>query len=89
MTETLVSIRIDPAGKRIEPAGKRPVGMNAATLLIEEDACAIVLVAHAQHGPASLGMLRDELRRRHAKVTRKPQDFVGTDADRLVVADCG
>jgi hypothetical protein len=63
--------------------------MDAASSLAEEDACAIVLVAHAQHGPASLGMLCDELRRRHAKAPRKPQDFVGADADRLVVTAAG
>ena len=37
----------------------------------------------------SLGMLCGELRRCHAKATRKPQDFVGTDADRLVVTATG
>jgi hypothetical protein len=63
--------------------------MNAASLLIEEYACAIVFLAHAQHGAAGLGMLCDELRRRHAKVTRKPQDFVRPDADRLVVTATG
>jgi hypothetical protein len=59
--------------------------MNTATFLTEEDACAIVLVAHAQHGPTSLRMPCDELCRRHAKTTRKPQDFVRADTDRLVV----
>jgi hypothetical protein len=89
MTETLMSIRINPACQRIETAGKRPVGMDAATLLIEDDACAFVLIAYAQHGSASLGMLCDELGRCHAKATRKPQDFVRTDADRLVVTATG
>jgi len=85
MTETLTSIRINPAGKWIESAGEGPVGMDATTLLIEENACAIVLGVCAQDGATSLCMLRDEFRRRHAKASRKPQDFVGTDADHLVV----
>jgi hypothetical protein len=59
--------------------------MNAATLLIEENACAIVLILHPQHGTAGLGVLFDELRRRHAEAPRQPQNLVSADADRLVV----
>jgi hypothetical protein len=85
MSETLDSIRINPAGKWIESAGKWPVWMDATPFFIEEDASAIVLVAHAQNGAASLGMPGDELRCRHAETSRKPQDFIRADADRLVV----
>jgi hypothetical protein len=85
MTESFAPVGIDEARERLEPAGEWPVGMDAASLPIEENACAVVLVAHAQDGAASLGMLRDEFRRSHAKAPRQPQDFVGADADRLVM----
>jgi len=86
MTEGLVAARIDVAGKRIEPAGERPVRMDAATFLVEEDAGAVVLSLHAQDRAAGFGMLLDEFRRRHAETPGEPEDFVGTNADRLVVA---
>lgn len=85
MAETLSTVSVNPSGERIEPAGQRPVGMSAATLLIEEDACAIVLILHLQYGTAGLGVPLDELGRRDAEAPRQPKNFVGADADRLVV----
>jgi len=85
MTKTLSTVSINPACERIEPAGQRPVGMNAATLLIEKNTCAIVLSLHPQHGAASLGMPFDELRRRDTEPPRQPQNLVSADSDRLIV----
>ena len=78
-------VRIEPARERIDSANNRPVGMHAAAFRREENARAIVLVAAAQNGAACLGMLRDEVRRRHTETPRQPQDFVRADADSLVV----
>jgi hypothetical protein len=89
MAKTLVAVGIDPAGERIQPAGERPVGMDAATLPIEKDAGAVVVVAHAKHRAAGFGMLFDELRGRDAETPRQPQDFVSADANSLVVTAPG
>jgi len=89
VAEALVAVGIDPTCERIEPAGQRPVGVDAAALLIEEDAGAVILGLHAQDRAAGFGMLFDEFRRRHAETTREPKDFVRADADRLVVTAAG
>ena len=82
--EAFLSRGKDVAAERVKTTDERTVGMDAATLGIEEDACAVFFPI--QNSSAVVGVAFNERGSGQAPVRGKARDFVRVDLDFLVAA---